>query len=238
MSNAVNEFSRFAHQYNQHNVIQTQVAQQLVQKVSGKKFQTIIDLGCGSGAVYLNMDKSHIHFDKFIALDSSEEMLSLHPDGDNIYKIRADFNQVETYKKMEDLQKNVVIFSASALQWGRDLDFIFKQLSSLANEAYFAIFTSGTFATLHQMSGIQSPIYSKEMLQKSISSYFKADYVLHSYRLEFQNVREIFAYIKKSGVSGGKKQLSYKQIKNLMESYPLNYLEFEVLFVEASSLTK
>jgi malonyl-CoA O-methyltransferase len=48
----------------------------------------------------------------------------------------------------------------------------------------------------------------------------------------------MFRYIKKSGVSGGEKQLSYKQMKMLMEKYPLNYLEFEVLFVEATSLAK
>jgi malonyl-CoA O-methyltransferase len=38
-------------------------------------------------------------------------------------------------------------------------------------------------------------------------------------------------YIKQSGVSGGKRQLSYKDIKNLLDNYPLDYLEFEVLFI-------
>jgi malonyl-CoA O-methyltransferase len=46
----------------------------------------------------------------------------------------------------------------------------------------------------------------------------------------------MFNYIKKSGVSGGEKQLTYKQTKQLMKNYPLNYLEFEVLFVKAKSL--
>lgn len=46
----------------------------------------------------------------------------------------------------------------------------------------------------------------------------------------------MFKYIKKSGVSGGEKQLSYKETKQLMHTYPLSYLEFEVLFVEGTSL--
>ena len=46
----------------------------------------------------------------------------------------------------------------------------------------------------------------------------------------------MFNYIKKSGVSGGEKQLTYMQTKQLMKSYPLDYLEFEVLFVEARPL--
>jgi malonyl-CoA O-methyltransferase len=47
----------------------------------------------------------------------------------------------------------------------------------------------------------------------------------------------MFRYIKKSGVSGGEKQLSYKETRHLMETYPLDYLEFEVLFVKAKALT-
>jgi malonyl-CoA O-methyltransferase len=40
-------------------------------------------------------------------------------------------------------------------------------------------------------------------------------------------------YIKRSGVSGGKRQLSIKDIKRVVDRYPLNYLEFEVIFIEA-----
>jgi len=39
-------------------------------------------------------------------------------------------------------------------------------------------------------------------------------------------------------VSGGKKRLSYKQIKNLMAVYPLDYLEFEVMLVKVVSKKK
>ena len=42
-------------------------------------------------------------------------------------------------------------------------------------------------------------------------------------------------YIKRSGVSGGVKPLSYKQTKNLLDSYPLEYLEFEVLFLRVTN---
>ena len=52
-----------------------------------------------------------------------------------------------------------------------------------------------------------------------------------NYKLEFEDTREMFKYIKKSGVSGSRNELSYKQIKALMEQYPLNYLEFEVVFI-------
>jgi malonyl-CoA O-methyltransferase len=46
----------------------------------------------------------------------------------------------------------------------------------------------------------------------------------------------MFRYIQKSGVGGGERQLGFKEMKRLMEAYPLDYLEFEVLFVEARPL--
>jgi len=238
MSNAVNEFSRFAHQYDQHNMIQTEVAHKLVSRLSGHKYKTIVDLGCGSGAVYSNMEQQKITYDRLIALDSAEEMLAIHPSDPKIQKLHANFNREDTYQKLHSKKDEVTLFSASALQWSKDLDFVFSHLAALATEAHFAIFTSGTFETLHNTAAIDSPIYSKEELKEVIERYYDAAFTLQTYRLEFKTVREMFRYIKKSGVSGGEKQLSYQQMKSLMKNYPLNYLEFEVLFVEATPLAK
>lgn len=236
MSTPIDEFSRFAHQYNQYNIIQTEVAQTLISEFSRKYYRYIVDIGCGNGAVYRNIQKQNISYDTFMVLDSSKEMLSLHPDGINIKKIHADFNRPEAYKNFYLKKEETVLFSASALQWSRDLDFVFSHLASLANDAYFAIFTSGTFRTLHLLAGIESPIYTQEQLQKSIGRYYKATFTLKSYKLAFKTVQDMFRYIKKSGVSGGKKQLSYTQTKRVMQMYPLDYLEFEVLYVKATSL--
>ena len=52
-----------------------------------------------------------------------------------------------------------------------------------------------------------------------------------TYKLEFTSVREMFRYIKHSGVSGSRNLLSIKEMKQLMREYPINYLEFEVVFL-------
>ncbi len=41
----------------------------------------------------------------------------------------------------------------------------------------------------------------------------------------------MFKYIKRSGVSGSRKILSYKESKKLLNEYPLSYLEFEVIYI-------
>jgi malonyl-CoA O-methyltransferase len=233
-SKAVKEFSRFAHQYNHYNMIQTEVAKELVEQLPKNDYETIVDIGCGSGEIYKNIERCGHSFKEYIALDYSSEMLSLHPTTEKIIKIQADFNSIETYRHFDESSKSILL-SSSALQWSKDLDFTIKQLSKRFEKAYFTIFTSGTFKALHQVAKIDSPIYTKQALQEILERYYDASFKTRVYRLDFENVREMFQYIKKSGVSGGEKQLSYKQTKHLMQSYPLTYLEFEVLFMEGIS---
>ena len=238
MSNVLKEFSRFAQQYNEYNAIQVKVAQTLVSKIAQNKYDNILDLGCGSGAVYENLKLSNIDFNSITVLDSSSSMLELHPSGESIMKICNNFNNKDFLSSLPESDYDIVL-SSSALQWSEDLAFTLKKIATLSTTANFAIFTSGTFKTLHKVADISSPIYSSEYLQKEILKvYNDVKFELHSYTLEFNSVLEMFRYIKKSGVSSGEKKLSFKETKRLMKSYPLKYLEFEVLFVEAKNIEK
>jgi len=228
--NAIKEFSRFAHQYNQYNVIQAQVAKYLVSTLEVKQYDTIIDMGCGSGEIYKNLKNTSSTFDSFIAIDSSSEMLVLHPSCSQLEKRCENFNGQEAFVDVH-LDENDIFISSSALQWSKDLDFTFNHISQKAPKIHLALFTSNTFKTLHDVANISSPIYSSQILESLISKYYKADYEIKNYRLYFENNKDMFTYIKKSGVSGGERRLSFKETKALIQNYPLDYLEFEVLFV-------
>ena len=230
------EFSRFAHSYDSYNIIQKQVAKTLIEKVINKDYHTIVDIGCGSGSLYYQSQVQNISMKSFIALDSSAEMLDIHPESTKIIKYCKNF---DTDNAFDDIPSSsyTLLLSASALQWSRNIDKLFYKLSQLSSDAYFAIFTSNTFKTLHQTAEIKSPIYTVETLQDTIIKYYKAQFEVKQYKLYFDTKKEMFRYIKKSGVSGGDKQLTYKEVKSLMDRYPLDYLEFEVLFVSATSFT-
>jgi len=163
-------------------------------------------------------------------------MLALHPDSLKIEKICGDFNS-RTFTSDLDKKDYELVLSSSALQWSSDLNFTIGKIATLSNTLHAAVFTSNTFKTLHETARVTSPIYSAEEVQQSIERYYDdVDFELHTYRLEFGSVREMFRYIKKSGVSSGEKKLNYKETKMLMKKYPLDHLEFEVLFVEAKNM--
>jgi malonyl-CoA O-methyltransferase len=228
----VKEFSRFAEEYKKHNIIQEEVAKRLTLMLHHNRYSKVLDLGCGSGAVYHNLVEHGKDIEKFIALDFSKEMLKLHPDARNIEKKCLDFNKKESFLGYKPKEFELLI-SSSALQWSEDLASVLERISTLAKQYYFAFFTSNTFKTLHQTAKVTSPIYSRETIIGALNKFYDSKIEVVEYRLDFESVHDMLRYIKRSGVSGGSAQLSYKSIKQLMREYPLDYLEFEVLFVEA-----
>jgi len=223
--NPIKEFSRFANSYQKYKIIQTKVAKHLVSKVSNKP-KYILDLGAGEGEIYKNIDWD---IKNFIAVDKSKKMLELHPE-ENVKKIVCDFSQKECFEKLKK-EKFDFIFASSSLQWSKDLDFTFREIAKLKKNFAFAIFTDKTFETIHKLSNISSPIYSLDEILYFSSKYFMINYEVKRYKLFFENKMDMFRYIKRSGVSSGKRVLSYKETKSLISNYPSKFLEFEVVFL-------
>lgn len=230
----VKEFSRFAREYKKYNVIQKEVAAYLSTLISEKNYQHILDIGSGDGAMYHALRQENIEYETFTALDFSKQMLEMHPSATNLYKLYMDFNnRVST----SDLgrEKFDMIVSASALQWSSNLKATLQNIAQFSDEFYLALFTSGTFQTLHKTAQINSPIYSSQEILQACEAHFEFDHEIVNYALNFESVYEMLHYIKKSGVSSGERKLSYKGVKTLIAQYPLNYLEFEVLFIKAKT---
>ena len=220
------EFSKYASDYGTYNIIQESVVKKLLSLVKSKP-RKILDLGCGSGAVYKNISWD---YKSFLGVDFAPGMLEIHPKAKNIECIYGNFNDKVLFDTLSTYQFEH-IFSASALQWADDLESVFKSIGFLHVPISLAIFTSGTFSTLNKTADLEPLLRDKKEIQKLSNKYFTADFEVVTYKLEFESTREMFKYIKKSGVSGSRNVLSYKQTKKLMNDYPLNYLEFEVVFI-------
>lgn len=222
------EFSKNAKSYDQYNIIQAKVIEQLLLTIKEQP-QKIIDLGCGKGGVYKAIDWEIEHF---VGIDFAKGMLELHPKAKNVECIYGDFNDTSLFEHLFMLNSDYLI-SASALQWADDLDKVCQNIQGLHLPFSLAIFTSGTFKTLNDTAHLKPLLRSSDTVQQVIKQYFDVTTMTKQYTLSFGSTREMFQYIKKSGVSGGRKVLDYKQTKELMQKYPLDYLEFEVLFISS-----
>ena len=225
-----NQFSKYAKEYQNHNIIQQIVAKSLVRELNFKP-KRILELGCGSGQVF-----SHISWeiDFYKAIDFSASMCELHPKASNIEVKCFDFDTQEFINEIKSDSYDIVL-SSSALQWSKDLSKIIKHLSCITNEINAVLFTSNTFKTIQDITKIKSPILDEFSIKKAFSKYFKCEFETIMYKLEFDDKKELFDYIKKSGVSGGNTSLDFKEAKKLYKEYNLNYLEFEVIFVKTIS---
>ena len=225
-----NQFSKYAKDYKNHNIIQQIVAKSLVRELKTKP-KRILELGCGSGQVY-----NHISWDLdfYKAIDFSASMCELHPRAKNVEIKCFDFDTVEFLNEIKNDTYDIVL-SSSALQWSKDLSKIIKQLSLITKEINAVLFTSNTFKTIQNITKTKSPILDEQSIKEAFNKYFKCEFETIMYKLEFDNKKDLFDYIKKSGVSGASATLEFKNAKKLYKEYDLNYLEFEVIFVKTIS---
>jgi malonyl-CoA O-methyltransferase len=224
------EFSKYAKDYSSYNIIQNKVIEKLLSHIDNKP-QNILDLGCGNGGLYAKIDWK---LETFIGVDFAPGMLELHPKAKGVECIYGDFNDSALFTQLQENSFDQ-IFSASALQWAQDLESVFANIAKFESEIALALFTSNTFKTLNQTASLHPILRSSKEIYELQKKYFDADFEIVEYKLEFDSVRDMFRYIKKSGVSASRKVLSYKQTKELIRDYPVNYLEFEVVFITSRS---
>ena len=225
------EFSKYAEDYGNYNIIQEQVVSKLISDLISKP-EHILDLGCGEGALFNAIDWP---VDHFVGVDFAHRMLELHPkeapNAELVECIYGDFNDPLLFETLSFYEFER-IFSASALQWADNLDGVFKNIRSLHRPLSLAIFSGSTFKTLFETAGIEPLLRSGAEVKALAEQYFDANIEIVEYQLSFDSVREMFRYIKRSGVSGNRNLLGYKEMRHLMQVYPLDYLEFEVVFIQ------
>ena len=206
-------FEKFAFSYNQYNIIQKRVIKKYINSLSLK----VVDLGCGSEGLC-----KYREFDFYLGIDNSENMLKLNP----CNTLKLDFNTKKCFEVIKKYDFEQIV-SFSALQWARDLEFVFREIKELNKSYLLAIFTSNTFKTLHSYLNITSPIYSKDEIL-TFSKILNPNVEVLNYRLYFKTPEEMLRYIKFSGVNSNVRS-NIKYLKRFIKEFPFNYLEFEIL---------
>ena len=223
-SHHTDEFSKRAKSYQKTNIIQKQVVKKLIAGIQSHP-KNILDLGCGEGAVYKEIDWE---IEKFTGVDKAENMCKLHPYHDNVTLHNTDFENTSLYDMLHPVD---ITIAASSLQWAKDLEKTIMMIAKHSYEIAFAIFCDGTFKSIYEITKLPSFLPNADALIEMTSKHFDIYYERQEYTLEFEDNLSKFRYIKNSGVSGGNRQLNYHDTKKLIEEYPHSYLEFEVLYI-------
>jgi malonyl-CoA O-methyltransferase len=220
------EFSQNANDYEKVNIIQRRVVHALLSHI-GDSPENILDIGCGSGAVYKALSWP---VQTFVGVDFAEGMLSLHPKDTPVTLLHEDFNDPVLFEKLHTYSFDRII-SSSALQWASDLDATLGHIAALGAPVSLAIFTSNTFKTLYDIAGLPPILRDREEVITLLKKHFSGKTKTLHYTLSFDSVREMFRYMKQSGVGAGRNVLGYKEMKRLMEAYPLDHLEYEIVLM-------
>ncbi len=220
-NNPNHSFQKAAKEYDAYAYLQQVVARELISRIDDSALRSVLDLGCGTGAIFRVLDPKPA---EFIAVDLSSEMLAQHPKNPSVTPIQSDFNAPTLYNRTYDL-----IIASSSLQWSYDLDESFSLIAKSAKEVAFAIFTSGSLQEIHRYVGSTSPIPTKETIETLLKRHFTGVIDIKHYPLSFPTRKAMLAYLKGSGI-GGDTRLDYKKSKKLITSAPFERLSFEVLF--------
>jgi malonyl-CoA O-methyltransferase len=212
----MDSFNKFAHTYSNYNIIQRKIIKKYLPYVKSK----VVDLGCGNGIIC-----EYKNFDFYLGIDISENMLKLHP----CKTIKHDFNTKECFELIKKYDFDQLI-SFSALQWAKDLNFVFREIKNLNKDYLLAIFTSNTFKSLHNYLGVTSPIHSKEKVLDA-AKILNANIEILNYELKFESPLKLLEYIKYSGVSSNVRA-SVGRIKSFVKFFPIHILEFELVVLK------
>jgi malonyl-CoA O-methyltransferase len=224
-----NQFSKYANDYSSNNIIQQIVSKALVRDINSKP-KRILELGCGSGQVFSQIDWK---LEYYKATDFSKSMCDIHPQETNLDIYCFDFDSEEFWYNIKNEDYDIVL-SSSAMQWSKNLSKLVNRLMAVSNEINAVLFTSNTFKSIQKITKKESPILDLETIKNSFLQYCDCEFEVFTYNLEFNNKKDLFKYIKNSGVSGDS-DLNFKEAKKLFKEYDKNYLEFEVVFIKAFS---
>ncbi|MCF6205838.1 MAG: methyltransferase domain-containing protein [Sulfurovum sp.] len=225
------EFSQNARAYDEVNVIQKKVVQELLKKIDDTP-RRLLDIGCGNGTLFKAIDWQ---IETFVGMDFAEGMLTLHPKKNGVILLQRDFNTPDAFKGLEGHRFERIV-SASALQWATDLNATLEAIAAMNAPVSLAIFTSGTFKILYQTAGLSPILRDRETVISLLNSHFGGEIQLLHYTLGFDSVREMFRYMKRSGVGAGRNVLGYSEMKHLMETYPLDHLEYEIVLLHETTM--
>ncbi len=204
-------FSKYARYYDRYATVQALSALELIAKIDAGGFESILDLGCGTGN-YTKLLKEKFPCARIKAVDISPEMIAVAKEklrGGSIEFIVADGETLRMKEKFD------LISSNASFQWFEDPENALLGYRGLLNEGgiiLFSAFGPRTFCELEEALGklwgkdaktSSSDFFGKEKLKSTLKRIFNDGGIEEKvYREKFGSLAELLTKIRYSGIRG------------------------------------
>ena len=192
-------FAKHLETYNENAKVQKKMAQKLISLLDKKKFESILEIGCGTGLL-TELINQNITFSSYkandIVKDCSNFIKEINP---NIDFVAGDIEEfIETSEEKYDL-----IISNAAFQWVDNLESFIKKLTQKLRPngvLLFSTFGKENFREIFFISGKTLPYYSADEIETMLSNYNPTiEQEVHV--LAFKTPLDILKHFKLTGVN-------------------------------------
>ena len=192
-------FTKKLNFYNDNAKIQKQMAEKIIEFLPQKKFNSVFEIGCGTGFLTKLLYKN-IEYANYTALDIVSDCYNYINKIDPNIEFLSD--DAEEYIKTDN-QKYDLIISNAAFQWIEDLpDFVFKLTKMLNQNGFllFSIFGKENFREIFYILGKSLKYYSKNELNEVFQNFqIKIEEEIRI--LSFKTPKDVLKHIQTTGVN-------------------------------------
>ncbi len=215
-------FQKSFEKYNANAIVQRVMAEKLSGFVVGKNFDSILEIGAGTGFLTEFLVKN-ITFENYYANDLVEKSESfVKKYVENVKFLGGDFKRLKLNKKFDLIASNAVF------QWFEKVDTVFEICKKNMNpdsEILFSTFSPENYKEIKSVSGLTLNYLTEDELKTSLEKYFEIiKFEKFKETMSFDNPLKILAHMKNTGVNSlSKTPWSIKDIKNFCNRYQEMY---------------
>jgi len=221
-----NAFGNAASTYDSAAALQVRVAEQTLSLLPSASFDTVVDLGCGTGYCLPTLAAKSKHL---IAMDLSQGMLqSL--DGQSANRVVGDAEQLPLADNSVDL-----VFSSLAVQWCQNLEQLFAEISRvLTPNGHFVFSTLGP-ESLGELRaawwGVDRGVHvngfaSWQQLEQHFTPLSLQQHIQYDEVITYHNVLELMRDLKKLGANRVDERQAGLRGTKVLKQLQANYQRF------------
>ncbi|WP_432205173.1 methyltransferase domain-containing protein [Cetobacterium somerae] len=188
-------FNKQFENYDYNAIVQKEVAKKLLTFIDkSKKYDTILELGCGTG-IFTKIIKSNLIFS---SLDLNDIFDTTNYFDKNIYRnffiANMESFQFENYS---------LIVSSSAFQWAENLENLIKNISKNTNELVFSIYSKGNLIEIFNHFGVSLNYKDSQEILNILKKYYTTvKFEEEEFTLNFPTPLKALKHLKETGVTG------------------------------------